>query len=317
MVSYSSNSSDSLREWALHAPTPHFWSISLIIIGLAIASLVYTFVYLRRARIIEDTPTSKIRSAAQGYVELHGRGQIMDGLPIVSPLTGIQCTWYRYKVEKMEEKNRRVIRQGTSDEMFLLAGETGRCVIDPEGAVVTPKTKQVWYEHDYPPMRRAHQGSSIFLSRLMGGRYRYTEERMHIGEPLYAIGMFMSVGGNNETFNTDEEVRTLINKWKKNQPALLKHFDKNGDGEIDIKEWEEVRKMAHMKVRKDQLERSLKPATHVMTRPKHDKRPYLLSVYPQHELVKRYKIKAAACVAGFLVAGTVAVWAISLRLMHL
>jgi len=300
----------------LNASTSHFWTFSTIVIGVAIAGLVYTFIFLRRARIIEDTPTSKIRSAAQGYVELHGKGGIMDGLPIVSPLTGIQCTWYRYKVEKLEDKNRRVIRQGTSDELFLLIGETGRCVIDPEGAIITPKTKQVWYEHDYPPMRAAHQGSSRFLSRLLGGRYRYTEERMHIGEPLYAIGMFLSVGGNNETFNTDEEVRTLIMKWKKNWPAMLKHFDKNDDGEIDVQEWEEVRKMALRKVRQDQLERSLKPATHVMTRPKYDNRPYLLSVFPQYELVMRYKFSAAACLAGFLLTGTGVVWAISLRLMQ-
>lgn len=315
MASYSLTSSDSLREWALNAPTPHFWSMTAIATGLAVAGLFYTFIFLRRARIIEDTPTSKIRSAAQGYVELHGHGQIMDGLPIVSPLTGIQCTWYRYKVEKMEEKNSRVIQQGTSDDMFLLVGETGRCVIDPEGAIVTAKTKQVWFEHDYPPRRRAHQGSSLFLSRLMGGRYRYTEERMHIGEPLYAIGMFLSVGGENETFNTDEEIRTLINKWKQNRPALLKHFDKDNDGEIDVQEWEDVRNMAYKKVRKDQLERSLKPPTHVLTKPKYDNRPYLLSVFPQYELVKRYKLKAAASLAGFLLSGSVVVWVVTLRLM--
>lgn len=307
---------DSLREWALNAPTPHFWIISAIVSGLAIAGLIYAFVLLHRARVIEDTPTSKIRSAAQGYVELHGRGQLMEGLPIISPLTGIECTWYRYKVEKLEEKNSRVIQSGTSDDMFLLVGDTGRCVIDPEGAVVTTKTKQVWYEHGYPPMRRPHQINGI-LGRLMGGRYRYTEERMHNGEDLYAIGMFMSVGGHNETFNTEDEVRSLLKKWKQNKPVLLKHFDKNGDEDIDLQEWEAVRKLAYQKIRKDQLERSVKPPTHVMSKPKHGRRPYILSVYPQLELVKRYKIKAAACFAGFFLAGSVVVWTVSLRLINL
>lgn len=307
---------DSLRGWALNVSTLHFSIITAIITGLAIAGLVYAFVLLRRAHVIEGTPTSKIRSAAQGYVELHGVGQLMEGLPIISPLTGIECTWYRYKVEKIEEKNSRIIQSGTSDDMFLLVGDTGRCVIDPEGAVVMTKTKQVWYEHDYPPMRRPHQING-FLGRFMGGRYRYTEERMHNGETLYAIGMFMSVGGHNETFNTEDEVRALLKKWKENKPALLKHFDKNGDGEIDLQEWEEVRKTAHKKVRKDQLERSLKPPTHVMSKPKYDKRPYILSVYPQQELVKRYKIKAAGCFAGFFLAGSTVVWMVSLRLINL
>lgn len=307
---------DSLREWALHAPTPHFWIVSIIITGLAVAGLLYAFVFLHRARVIEDTPTSKIRSAAQGYVELHGTAQLMEGLPIISPLTGIECAWYRYKVEKIEERNSRVIQSGISDDMFLLVGDTGRCIIDPEGAVVTTKTRQVWYEHDYPPMRRPHQ-IHAFWSRLSGGRYRYTEERMHIGETLYAIGMFMSVGGHNETFNTEDEVRALLKEWKQNKAVMLKHFDKNKDGEIDVQEWEAVRKAAYAKVRKNQIERSTKPPTNVMSKPKYDKRPYILSVYPQHELVKRYKIKAVACLAGFLTAGTVAVVMITHRLITL
>lgn len=310
------SSVDSLREWALDAPNPHFWIMTAVVTGLAIGALVYAFILLQRARVIEDTPTSKIRSAAQGYVELSGCGQLMKGLPIISPLTGIECTWYRYKVEKLEERNSHVIQSGTSDNMFLLVGDTGQCVIDPEGAVVTTKTKQIWYEHDYPPMRRPHQIGGI-LGRIMGGRYRYTEERMHIGETLYAIGMFMSVGGQSETFNTEEEVRTLLKKWKQNKPALLKHFDKNSDGELDLQEWESVRKMAYKKARKDQLERSIKPPTHVMSKPRYDKRPYILSVYPQRELVKRIRIKAVACFSGFFMAGSVVVWTVSLRLMNL
>lgn len=41
-----------------------------IVIALTLFSLM--FYYLKRARLIEDTPTSRIRSAAQGYVELIG-----------------------------------------------------------------------------------------------------------------------------------------------------------------------------------------------------------------------------------------------------
>ena len=60
-----------------------------------------SFITLHRKRIIEDTPTSKIRSAAQGYVELVGYGQLMDGQPIVAPpLTGTICTWYDYSVDE-------------------------------------------------------------------------------------------------------------------------------------------------------------------------------------------------------------------------
>ena len=49
---------------------------------------------------MEDTPTSKIRSAAQGYVELSGHGELMEGPKIIAPLTSKYCTWYSYKVEE-------------------------------------------------------------------------------------------------------------------------------------------------------------------------------------------------------------------------
>jgi hypothetical protein len=139
---------------------------------------------------------------------------------------------------------------------------------------------------------------------------------MHPGEPLYAIGMFMSVGGGEESFNTDAEVRDLLNIWKKDRAALLRNFDANGDGEIDVQEWEAVRKAAYKQVRHEQSQRSVQPPTHIMKKPSHSNRPYLLSVYPQRELVKRYKLRAGACLAGFFIAGMAAVWMTTLRLLH-
>ena len=171
----------------------------------------------------------------------------------------------------------------------------------------------MWYGPGYPSGRHTLQIGSLL--GWLGGRYRYTEVRMHSGEPLYAIGMFMSVGGGAESFNTDAEVREVLNLWKKNPEGLLKHFDANSDGELDVEEWEAVRKAAYQRVRREQVKRSVQPPTHIMKKPQHDNRPYLLSVVPQKQLVKRYKLKAAACLTGLLVAGAVAVWMARLRLL--
>jgi len=303
-----------LHAWVLNLPEGKFFFYLLLCGLVSAAGFIYAFVFFRRARIIEDTPTSKIRSAAQGYVELAGTGNNMEGDPVIAPLTTTPCTWYRYKVEKLNDKHSRVVDSGTSDELFVLIGETGRCVVDPDGAVVTCSTKKVWYESSYPSRRHTHKSGGLFAR--LGGRYRYTEERMHPGEPLYAIGMFMSVGGGAESFNTDAEVREVLNLWKQNRDGLLKHFDTNGDGELDVEEWEAVRKAAYQRVRREQSKRSVQPPTHLMKKPQHDNRPYLLSVVPQKQLVKRYKLKAAACLTGFLVTGSTAVWMATLRLLH-
>jgi hypothetical protein len=304
-----------MQQWVLNAPTNHFWFFVSAGGLSAVAAFVYAFILLRRMRIMDNTPTSKIRSAAQGYVELEGYGDLMEGDAIVGPLTTKPCTWYRYKVEKLGEKHSRVVESGVSDELFVLVGDTGRCVIDPEGATVISRHKEVWYESGYPSRRTGRRHGTGMLGMLFsGGRYRYTEERMHPGETLYALGWFHSVGGGNESFNTDAEVRELLKQWKQNKAALLKHFDANGDGEIDAEEWETVRKAAYAKVRREQVERSTAPPTHMMIKPPHDKHPYLLSVHPQHELLKRYRWMAGGSLAWFFGAGGFAVWALTIRL---
>ncbi|HEC18259.1 MAG TPA: hypothetical protein ENI97_02835 [Gammaproteobacteria bacterium] len=304
---------DQLQTWVLNLPEGKFYLYLLLAVGASAAGFIYAFIFFRRARVIEDTPTSKIRSAAQGYVELAGRGELLEGDTIIAPLTTTPCTWYRFKVERIHDRHTTTVASGTSEELFALVGETGRCVIDPEGAAVTCKTKKVWYEYSYPSTSGGRGGGGMF--GRMRGRYRYTEERMHPGEPLYAIGMFMSVGGGAESFNTDAEVRDVLNLWKKNRAGLLKHFDANGDGELDMQEWQAVRKAAYQRVRREQVKRSAQPPTHIMKKPQHDNRPYLLSVYPQDELVKRYKRMAAGSLAGFFLAGVAAVWMATLRLI--
>lgn len=302
------------RQWVLQAGPPAFWLALLAAAGAALAAFVYAFVCLRRVRVIEDTPTAKIRSAAQGYGELSGTAQLMDGAPIVAPLTGKTCAWYRYKVEKLGDKHSHVVDSGESDELFLLLGATGRCVIDPEGATVVTRHKEVWFDHRYPSRKRGgHGGLFGLLVGRVGSRYRYTEERLRAGEPLYALGMFKSVGGGAESFDSEAEVRELLRLWKGDRHKLLRRFDANGDGEIDLQEWEAVRRAAHRQVRREQSQRSVAPPTHVMSKPVHGARPYLLSALSEEELVRRFRRSAAGSLIAFLLLGSIGVWMVAVR----
>jgi multidrug resistance efflux pump len=55
--------------------------------GVGAAGLWYGFRWWRWARLIEDTPTSQVRSAAQGLVELVGTARGMPGAPVIAPLS--------------------------------------------------------------------------------------------------------------------------------------------------------------------------------------------------------------------------------------
>ena len=98
-----------------------------LILGVA-AAAVYSFWYAFKAwrenRIIADTPTSRVRSAAQGYVQFTGHGLLMSKEENRAPLTGIACAWWRYKIEERRQSGRSrgwtTVQSDTSANMFKL-----------------------------------------------------------------------------------------------------------------------------------------------------------------------------------------------------
>ena len=163
-----------LSRWVKAGPADEFW---LWAIGLVVASLVcffFTFHFLHKKRTIQDIPTSRIRSAAQGYLELIGSSEVMEGQPIIAPLTGSHCSWYQFSVEEKVRRNNRndwkTVRKGISDELFLIRDETGECVIDPEGAHVVVTNKETWYGNQVTPMSKPLNSGRKWLS---GGSGQY------------------------------------------------------------------------------------------------------------------------------------------------
>lgn len=307
----------------LHADRFEFWSW-MVLGGLAAsACFVGAFYALARKRTIENTPTSRIRSAAQGYVEFHGHGKLMPGEPIIAPLTGSECTWYSYKVEQRttdyvgsRPRSRwRTVDKGTSTDMFQLVDDTGACVIDPEGADVTPSETDVWYgNHPQPDRAPGATGGAWALLGLGSQPYRYHERRMRPGDPLYAIGLFKTMGGAGGGGDVDLEIRELVREWKQNSEALLARFDRNHDGRFDMAEWEAVRDAARQEVLASHAEREQLPPVNVMGKTGDLRRPYLLSALGEHRLVKRYRWYAVGLLAAFLAGGSLLVWAIGVRL---
>lgn len=307
------------RQGVLGMPPLHFWLLCGFLLSLSLAAFYGVFRFVHRARLIEDTPTSKIRSASQGYVELDGTAELMPGDPIFSPLTGTRCTWYSFKVEERQNNHSsrggrswKTVSSGISDELFLLRDDTGECVIDPEGAEVTPSASDTWYgDHAVWPFGSAPPKRTLFAS----GRYRYTEKRILPADSLYAIGLFRSLGGGHELPDSREEVRQLLAAWKRDQATLLQRFDRDGDGEIDLQEWQEARRAAEQQIRAEQHQRATGPVTHLMSKPRHDRRPYILSVLPQDLLASRYRRFAGGSLLLFLLGGAAVSWMLTVRLL--
>jgi len=296
----------------------HFWFLTLLAIVAALAGFYGIFRFLHRARLIEDLPTSKVRSAAQGYVELEGLAELLPGEPIHAPITGSRCVWFSYKVEERANNGTRsggkwrVIEKGTSHHIFRLVDDSGECIIDPEGAVVIPAAREVWYSRNERRSMGMMPPTKGWTRHLTTGRYRYTEQRIHAADDLHAIGWFTTGGGSQELPNTEVELRALLMQWKRDQAMLHERFDANGDGVIDVHEWDQVRREARREVLRDQAERQRRPPYNLLRKPA-DGRTFLLSTLPQEHLSQRYRRYAFLALALFLLGGSLASWLLAVH----
>lgn len=253
---------DPLRSTIVEAQPGEFWFSLLASLGFALGFLYLALQRFKRLQWVALTPTSRIRSAAQGYIELVGTAHKLEGEPIFAPLTLTPCTWFEYKVEKRsaDSDSRRqwqTVERGVSDSLFVMTDGTGHCVIDPEGATVIPSTREVWYG-------RARFGGNRRARFAFGHKYRFEERRIVDGDPLFALGQFHTLRPTAVDRQTD--IATLLRRWKTDRAELLRRFDHNGDGEIDMQEWERAREAAEAEIDARQHEDDAAPDLHCLRR---------------------------------------------------
>jgi len=94
------------------------------------------FEILRRKRLIQNTPTSKIRSAAMGLVEVNGLA--VGPYVVNAPITGLPCYYHRSMAWQLKQSGKNKSWQKVADECrhlpFYLDDNTGRLLINPQGA---------------------------------------------------------------------------------------------------------------------------------------------------------------------------------------
>ena len=267
-----------------------------------------------QARHLLDTPTSKIRSAAQGYVELYGVLHALPETDIRGPLTGKPCLWWRYRIEEYQSSGKknswRVVERGSSEAWLRLADGTGECLIDPRGAEVRPMVRDSWEGYLRHPLGAAKPGFWSFLNN--GKRYRYVEERLHDGQPLYAIGDFRTHGAAQQGFDLQEAQGLVIREWKGDFAGLLRRFDGDGNGQLDEREWDRVRLAARLEAEDRQRLRAHEPARHQMAKPG-EAQPFILSNAGEDELARSFYWQAAGGVVLCLVGALATAWVLGVQ----
>lgn len=241
------------------------WQISFALIGLT--SFWAWYANTKRYRVVADTPTSRIASAPQGYVELVGRGQHKPGEPLVSRISGLPCLWYRYVIERREDGRWEHVESGRSDDAFQIDDGSGQVLIDPEGAEMLVSNREICHRE----------------------AYRTIEWTLTAGETIYVIGEHLSLGGSHAVLDKRADMASVLTEWKRDKAALLARFDADGDGEVSLEEWENARHAAAAEVDRAHLATRLESSIHLIRKPAH-RQPFLIANREVNSLVRHYRI---------------------------
>ncbi len=111
-----------------------FWAAAGAIFGVFL--FVRGFQMLRYKRLILNTPSSKIRSASMGLVEVTGMAKGPQVIP--AGITGDPCYYYRATAWKLKQNGRNRDWERVADESlyvpFFVEDSTGRMLVNAQGA---------------------------------------------------------------------------------------------------------------------------------------------------------------------------------------
>ena len=221
----------------------------------------------RRVRAMSDIATSRIGTAAQGYVELVGRASAKPDDLIRSPLGGVSCVWYRFRRYSRDNGDRdwQLIDSGVSSRTFEITDASGACRVDPDDAEVVAAD-----------VRTTCQGDQKWVEELLFG-----------GSMVYVLGEYATVGGAHAALSVAEDVRALLATWKQDPAALRRRFDLDVNAEIDLQQWEAVRRAATRQVEQAHREVRNVADSHIVRAPR-DGRVFLISPLSPRKLRRRY-----------------------------
>jgi hypothetical protein len=254
-----------------------------LLTGLAVLAAASAY---RRAHAIANIATSRIGSAAQGYVEVVGRASVAPDELIASPISGLACIWFRCRVYTRDGggDDWRLTSSTTSSATFEITDGSGSCRVDPDHAEVIS-----------PERRTTHAVGEKRVEELLFGGVR-----------IYVLGEFSTRSGAGLALNEREDVGVLLAEWKRDPVELHRRFDRNGDGQIDMQEWEAARREAAQAVALQHRELRNHADLHVMHAPR-DGRMFLISPLSPQKLRRRYLRWSLAHLGAALVAGVLCV----------
>lgn len=239
----------------------------------AAAFLMWLESYRVKSQIL-NVPTSRVSSAVQGYVELHGKVEYVPGCTLKGALTNAPCVWYAYIIIEGSGKRARTVERGDFGTPFLLRDGTGDCLVDPNAAHMLGDRHDKWVKGDRT----------------------YAEWSIRVGDPIYVIGRFSS-----DALHADgglgKETMVKLRAWLRDPKAFFKRFDANRDGRIAPEELAEARNAAQ---REAAQYYSAQGGMHTMTDPG-DGRPFIVANTAHDSVAAHFGTMSAGSLSLFFI----------------
>jgi hypothetical protein len=173
--------------------------LSLVAIVGGLYFFFYGFHLLARKRVLLNTPTSRIRSAALGLVEVNG--QATGPHTMSAPITGQQCFLYRtvaWQLRDAKKQEWEKVADETLHLPFFIDDATGKLLIEPLGADLDLHRD---FREEYDPSffsstffstsAEVPPRISVFLARhgiTAGRRLRVEEHAIKPNDALFIAG---------------------------------------------------------------------------------------------------------------------------------
>jgi hypothetical protein len=256
-----------------------------------------SFAMLRLKRWMENTPTSKARSAAMGMVEMKGNCQRIYNL--VSPISQTPCVYFRLRRYQKEKNSKGQEYWGLKQDYdsgnvpFFLYDETGKVLVDPTGADVRPGRKATYTGDVRTPW------GSLFP---IASDEKCVEETIGEGAPCYVLGFASPRLQPQKPLR--QRVAERMRDLKANRSELMQ-YDTNDDGMVDEVEWDAARADIERKVTEQALAEGSKAKKSeeqvVIQKPKVRGLPFVVSEASEGKLTRGYVWKMGFSFAAALV----------------
>lgn len=163
---------------------------------------VHGFQAFRRKRLIENTPTARVRSMAMGLVEVNGR--VSPRSEIIAPFSGNACAYWEIDIATGSSSRTgrggsswRIVHRNQSGHPFFLTDDTGTAMIFPAGAEcrvnygVEEECSALALPECYTLYMKEHWKRSGFWAY---GTLRFRERILEEGQTVFVLGTAMPRG---------------------------------------------------------------------------------------------------------------------------